>query len=269
MRNPRLLALPINSLETYRAKGTIDQYRDYFNPNGYFKHVVALYPYDIAGEEIIADVPVVRVKKRFLLLDFLLLLITAVKLVQSKKITVIRTYGAELEGLLALLVGKICRIPSVISLHGEDDEVIKSRGFSIIVRFLAWILITIILSLANGIWCVSEGVADYAIRRGAHPQKVRVIYNKVKISDFLECGKFRSEARQNLNYTMEDFVAIHVGRLSGDKRIHIMIEALAIIKRMGITNVKLLLVGGHSHETSQGVMQSGKKKKEATNVQKS
>jgi glycosyltransferase involved in cell wall biosynthesis len=161
-----------------------------------------------------------------------------------------------------VLLGLICRVPSVVSLHGEDDEVIKARGFSKPIRFVAWIIITLVISLASGIWCVSEGVADYARRRGARKGRVRTIFNKVRVDRFLDCGKYRKEARKELGYSEEDFVIIHVGRFSPDKRIHVIIEALALIKSQGIENVKLLLVGGPPIEASKGMLSGTSKKRD-------
>ena len=260
MKQPGILVLPINSLESYREKGTADQYRAYFNPTGLFGRLIALYPYDFAGKGKVAGVPVVRIQKRFLILDFIKLLVAAALLVKQTGVSVIRTYGAELEGLAAVIVGKIYGIPSVVSLHGEDDAVIKARGFSIPVRLAAWVVITLVLSLASEVWCVSEGVADYARRRGGRKGRVRVIYNKVQIDKFLNSNQHRKVTRQELGYEEDDFVLVHVGRFSGDKRIHIMVEALALLHSQGAKNAKLLLVGGPPREASQGSMDEDAKR---------
>jgi len=195
---------------------------------------------------------VVRIQRKFLPFDLIRLLVTSLIIVKALDVSVIRAYGAEFEGLIAVLVGRLTKRPAIVSLHGEDDEVIRSRGFPWFVRAAAWIVITLVLSLASGVWCVSKGVADYARRRGARKGRIRVIYNKVVVDRMLNCSSMRRTAREELGYEDHDFVLIHVGRFSGDKRIHEMIEALLILKSRGATNVKLLLVGGPPRESSTG-----------------
>lgn len=258
---PRVLVIPINSLEAYELKGTISQYREYFNPEGIFSDVIALYLYDEGGVTNIAGIPAVRIKKRFIILDYLNLLIYAVLLIRKYKISIVRTYISLLEGGVTVLAGRICRIPSVVSLHGKDGKSIGARGFSKPLQMIGWLIVHLVLSLASGIWCVSGGVAEYARKSGTRKNRLRIIYNKVKVTDFLHIGHLREKARKELDYRPDDFVLIYVGRFSIDKRHHILIEAMKYLKDQGINSVKLLLVGGAPVEPSRGSM-DGKLKKD-------
>jgi glycosyltransferase involved in cell wall biosynthesis len=240
----RLLAITVNPLETYAEKGTISWFRRYLNPSDYFDDLIVIYPFSEKRKSTFHGIRRCTIKRRFILIDYLLLFITTIRLVLSKNISVIRSYGPGLEGLVAVLAGYFTRRKSVISVHGLDEKIMKTRGFSFPVRIAMSIIIRTTLHLASEVWCVSQGVADEVSSKGIKQIKTKIIYNKIEISRISSGRRFRAQIRDSLGIKKEDFVLIHLGRFSPDKNLSLQIKTLDELKKKGYSSIVLLFIGG-------------------------
>jgi len=155
------------------------------------------------------------------------------QLCRKNRYDVINTHFAVPSGPLGYVMGKLFRIPNVLSLHGGDIydpskkmSPHKSVIFSRVVKF--------ILNRADRIVAQSSNTRDNTIRYYNPDKDVEIIplaFHPPLLS---------RSSREKLNLEKDSFYFITIGRLIKRKSIDTMIRALA-----GINNkkIKLLIVG--------------------------
>jgi glycosyltransferase involved in cell wall biosynthesis len=91
--------------------------------------------------------------------------------------------------------------------------------------------------------CVSDALRE-SLRKdfGFPARKVKTIRNGVSVSEFVPSEDRRSEVREKLGCSPDEFVLVCVARLSEQKRIDILLQALARVLREGI-RCKCIIVG--------------------------
>jgi glycosyltransferase involved in cell wall biosynthesis len=95
----------------------------------------------------------------------------------------------------------------------------------------------------NSTICVSDTLRHLLLQDFGFPaNKVKTIRNGVSVSGFVPSRGQKSEVRERLGCGPEDFVLVCVARLSEQKRIDILLEALARTMREGI-RCKCVIVG--------------------------
>ena len=91
--------------------------------------------------------------------------------------------------------------------------------------------------------CVSDTLRDSLLKDfGFSAKKVKVIRNGVSISEFAPSADHRSEVRAKLGFSPDEFILVCVARLSEQKRIDILLEALARVAREGVA-CKCIILG--------------------------
>ncbi len=91
--------------------------------------------------------------------------------------------------------------------------------------------------------CVSDALRESLLQDFGFPaQKVRTIRNGVSVTEFVPSGGRPSEMREKLGCGPDEFVLVCVARLSEQKRIDILLQALAQVLREGI-HYKCIIVG--------------------------
>jgi glycosyltransferase involved in cell wall biosynthesis len=91
--------------------------------------------------------------------------------------------------------------------------------------------------------CVSDALRGSLLNDFGFPaSKVRTIRNGVSVSEFVPSEGRRSEVRERLGCVQDEFVLVCVARLSEQKRIDILLEALARALREGV-RCKCIIVG--------------------------
>jgi glycosyltransferase involved in cell wall biosynthesis len=91
--------------------------------------------------------------------------------------------------------------------------------------------------------CVSDALRHSLLKDFGFPaSKVKTIHNGVSISEFVPSGSHRSEVRERLGCVQDEFVLVCVARLSEQKRVDILLEALARVLREGV-RCKCIIVG--------------------------
>lgn len=91
--------------------------------------------------------------------------------------------------------------------------------------------------------CVSSALRDSLLKDFGFPgRKTKTIRNGVSVTDFVPSGADRSEVREKLGFGQDEFVLVCVARLSEQKRVDILLRALARVLREGV-RCKCIIVG--------------------------
>ena len=136
--------------------------------------------------------------------------------------------------LLGRIVGRICKVPIIISsIHSEY-----------IGGFLRNRLLQITDSLDDVVTIVSQKASETMLKsKTASANKLLVIYNGIDLNKFIfQDKKARKEIRKELNLEKDDKVLISIGRLFKAKGYPYLIEAIKILKSK-YPDIKLLIIG--------------------------
>jgi glycosyltransferase involved in cell wall biosynthesis len=91
--------------------------------------------------------------------------------------------------------------------------------------------------------CVSNALRDSLVKDFGFPaRKLKTIHNGVSLSEFVPCEVAESEVREKLGLGREEFVLVCVARLSSQKGIDILLQAMARVVRGGV-HCKCIIVG--------------------------
>lgn len=215
-------------LKVFEQKGEIKS--RYYNPQNYFEKVIFVsFTSHEAGSDTIRTVigeaeALIFTVGEIKVTNFFSILVRIFRIIKKEKPLIIRAYDSSFRGFISVLIGKLLRIPVVISLHVEFDEQRKfDRRFLLRVRK---IMELICIRFSDSVICVTDYVKRYALRYGA--RRVVTIYNGVNIAQFHISAKESSS---------EDNFILSVGRLVPQKYQECLIRAVAPL------NVKLLLIG--------------------------
>jgi len=137
------------------------------------------------------------------------------------------------DGFAAILLGKVLRIPVVVSARGTDINVFPS--FRLIRPLIRWTL-----QRANGLIAVSSALKHRMVRLGAPADRIRVIPNGVDVARFEPLD--RCEARRSLGIPIMGALIVSVGSLVRAKRHEVLIEAVAQLATR-IPDLKAYIIG--------------------------
>jgi len=91
--------------------------------------------------------------------------------------------------------------------------------------------------------CVSNALRDSLVKDFGFPaRKVKTICNGVSVSEFVPSEGRRSDVRERLGCGRDEFILVCVARLSEQKGIDILLQALARVLREGV-HCKCIIVG--------------------------
>jgi len=128
-------------------------------------------------------------------------------------------------GLVPLQVAAASGVPAVYHGHVPFQAVYRD-AVEWVDRFIA----------------VSESVAKAMTAAGIEPGSIVMIPNGVEISALAASTRDRQPARQALGIDPEDFLVLTLSRLSPEKRVGDLIEAVALVHTQGV-RVKLIIAG--------------------------
>jgi teichuronic acid biosynthesis glycosyltransferase TuaC len=171
------------------------------------------------------------------LLLFLGSLPALIRLRRSFRFDAIDAHFIYPEGLAAVLLGKVFRVPVLITLRGLLPLLIPFRLRRPQLRFA--------LRHASRVIAVSESLRASALSLGLPRERVRVIENGVDPELFRPLD--RVEARRSLGLPEEGPVLVSVGTLAPRKGFHLVIEALPELVRR-FPGVRFAIVGGAGAE---------------------
>jgi glycosyltransferase involved in cell wall biosynthesis len=141
------------------------------------------------------------------------------------------------EGTAAALLGRVFRVPVVITLRGLLPLVARHRLRRPQARYA--------LRRAARLIAVSETLKRDAVALGVPPERVRVIGNGVDGDVFRP--RDRREARRALGLPESGPLVLSVGTLSPRKGFHLVIEALPELAR-AFPEIRFAIVGGAGAE---------------------
>jgi glycosyltransferase involved in cell wall biosynthesis len=105
-------------------------------------------------------------------------IVAAIKCVRGRKCDLIHAHWIIPAGMMALIVGRICRKPVVVTVHGSDLLVIPERS-SLIRR-----LVKFVLNRADAITSVAEHLTERIVEMGIQREKVLTFPMSVPTESF-------------------------------------------------------------------------------------
>ena len=144
------------------------------------------------------------------------------------------------EGVAAALLGRVFRVPVLITLRGLLPLLVP---YALRRPQLRWAL-----GRAARVIAVSESLRDDAVALGIARERVRVIENGVDPDLFRPLD--RQEARRSLGLPADGPLLASVGTLSPRKGFHLVIEALPELARR-FPGIRYAVVGGAGAEGAQ------------------
>lgn len=138
--------------------------------------------------------------------------------------------------ICTLPVARALRIETVATCHGfiEGDRRLKLYNY----------LDRKVLRLANRIIAVSEDLRSMLITEGIAEDRISVLPNAVPVPEN-DSGRhrFRTDVRDELDVADDELVVGYLGRLSEEKGIRFLVEAVSLLIRETDFNLRLLIVG--------------------------
>ena len=156
------------------------------------------------------------------------------QILKQGQFDLVHTHGYFAD-ICALLCARLVGMKSVATCH----------GFVCNDRKLCWYnyFDKQFLKLSSAIISVSEGIQEELLRAGISEKKIHFVPNGVQTGpEVVRCKQLRQATRSTLNLSADDFVIGYLGRLSEEKGVKYLIEAVARLLGERIS-AKLLLVG--------------------------
>jgi teichuronic acid biosynthesis glycosyltransferase TuaC len=167
------------------------------------------------------------------LLMFLGSVVRARRIYRTFRFDCIDAHYVYPDGFAAVLLGKLLKVPVVVSARGTDINIFPS--FPLIRPMLRWTL-----RRAAGRIAVSSALKDCIVQLGIAERDIRVVPNGVDTDRFRPVN--RREARRKLGLPQEGLLILCVGSLTAGKRHSLLIQALTeTVKHL--SNVKAYLIG--------------------------
>lgn len=153
------------------------------------------------------------------------------RIVTRFKPDVIYGFFAYPYGFANALMGKLFGVPVVTYCRGSDiHSIAKNRLQG---RLIAWSL-----RMADHVFSVSGALKEDVVALGVDPDHVTVVHNGIEPERFT--GGDRKSVRQRLSLPADGALAVCVSRLSAEKGIDVLIDAVAHVRTPGF----LLVVVG-------------------------
>ncbi|MCG3148433.1 MAG: putative teichuronic acid biosynthesis glycosyltransferase TuaC [Verrucomicrobiae bacterium] len=131
-------------------------------------------------------------------------------------------------------VAQIARVPFVVSISGSD------ANWYLTMRVRRRQILTM-LGQAHAITVRSQALKDLLVSQAIPPEKIHVLYNGVDTHWFTPIPK--TEARRQFNVPPQSPVLLYVGRLSPEKGVADLLQALAILRHEHKIPARLLVLG--------------------------
>ncbi len=138
------------------------------------------------------------------------------------------------DGLAAVFFGKFFNKPVVISARGSDVNLYPQ--IPLVRNLLRWVL-----NKADYLISVSGSLGDLMVAEGAPSEKIAVIPNGIDAKRFYQTESLL--ARLKLNLPADKKYLLTVGGLIERKGIHLLIDALQLLKKKGALDFQSYILG--------------------------
>lgn len=156
------------------------------------------------------------------------------RLLKKNKFDLIHTHGYRAD-VLGIFLARLMGLPAISTCHGFISNDLQLTLYNRLDRF--------ILRFARKIIVVSQTIKSHLIKSGIKEANVTMIQNAVNGSYPVESfAQNRKEKRGYCGMTEDDFVVGYVGRLSEEKRVMHLVEAISMLNTFGLPT-KLLIIG--------------------------
>lgn len=151
---------------------------------------------------------------------------------------IVHTHGyfADFAGIIS---AKLIGIPVVSTCHGYIDIIddLKLTMYNKLDRFM--------LKLSDRIITVSENIERQLCSCGVRGEKIKLIQNSIKVPDIdnRDIVSIRNTYRARIGVGKDDFLIGFVGRVSEEKGLKDLIEAVDVLRDGTYPNVKVYIVG--------------------------
>jgi glycosyltransferase involved in cell wall biosynthesis len=136
--------------------------------------------------------------------------------------------------LTSSIVGLVCRIPLIATIHGQVD--INSRERFVFLKH--WLM----AAAVNKLIAVSSNLADYLQKRGLFKSsKIEIIYNGVDTTRYYRSNS--GTLRKKLDISNDAIIIGSLGNVRPAKNYNLLIEAAAIIQQMQKREFHFLIAG--------------------------
>lgn len=253
-RSLTALLLTNDPLEAYVRKYGVAHDLASLSPAGVFGRVVAAYQAERGGRAefspgvTVYRIRALRIRRPVLLravafaLSFAWFVVQATWAARRERVDLVRAYNPFVQGAVAVLVGRLVRRPSVVAVHTDPAEILARLDPPVARLFVA--LERFALPHADRVWCVTEYLRETVVARGAQPERVRVVPNRVPLAVFAAADPAREAAtRARYGIPPQVPVVVAVGRLDPEKDPLTLVRAFAQLPQQ---TARLVLVGDGS-----------------------
>ena len=144
------------------------------------------------------------------------------KFIRRTRFDVCHLHHQTIFGEIALLANKICKLPTVTTLHSQMLRRLPTRFLydRTSLRFIS--------SLSSKVICLSPGIMQNLVRRGLDRNECVVVPNAIDVRLLKEQLR-----RQDKNLSGTEFDLLFVGRLEQRKGVHLLLESIALLHERG------------------------------------
>lgn len=146
---------------------------------------------------------------------------------------------------LAFLMCLICRVASIPLIAEVDsivDEEVQMRGQRRILVPILKILDRLNYRSANGLVCVTPGIREEVIRRGAEPDAAVVIHNATQTDVMRPMSQ--NQARQQFGLGKDGYIVGFAGTLSPWQGLDLLVQAAKQVIDNSARSVRFVVIGG-------------------------
>ena len=162
-----------------------------------------------------------------------------VSLLRSLNVDVIHVHGIALMAIKAMSAARALKIPVVITFHTMVCDTLEYYSPvpipAPILEKLAWIYLRNLLKRADGVIAPTASTASELKKSGVDAREIRIVPTGIDMVRFSPDGDGQ---RIRKMYNIKGKVAVHVGRMSYEKNIDVIVRAVA-----DIDDLTLMVVG--------------------------
>lgn len=155
------------------------------------------------------------------------------QIVRDRAIDIVHAHEYKTD-LLALLLARASGVRPLATVHGWSGDTWRERAYYVADKRL--------LARFPRVIAVSSRIRAELLRRGAHPDRIRVVLNGIDPARFRRDPDQRSAARARFGLMPTDIALGGIGRLESEKRVDTLLHAVAMLRPQH-RHLKVLVAG--------------------------